>query len=94
MCREKGWEVKFKLFSCKDISKVACHKDDLSFAERVNFKLHLFICVKCRNYTASIEQVGKSFTDVIKKRRSISSEKISELEERVLENLKKKNDFE
>ena len=82
----------FKMFSCRDISKLACHKDDMSFSQKLNFKIHLFMCEKCRNYTSSIDLIGKSFGSVIKSRREVSKDNIDNLENRVLESLRKKNE--
>lgn len=81
----------FKMFSCRDISKIACHKEDMGLAEKMNFRIHLFMCRKCREYTASLEQVGKSFSEVIKRRRVVSKSTVDDLENRVLDSLKKKN---
>ncbi|WP_372655126.1 hypothetical protein [Halobacteriovorax sp.] len=84
----------FKMFSCKDISKATCHSDDLNLAEKLNYKMHLLICGNCRKYAHGIEVIGEKFTEVLKKKRNISSEKITQLENRILESIKKNNESE
>lgn len=84
----------FKIFSCKDISKATCHHGDLGLLEKINYKIHLFMCGNCRKYAHGIELIGNKFSEVLKKRRSISSEKVTQLENRILESIKKRNESE
>ncbi len=81
----------FKMFSCKDISKATCHSDDLGLFERINYKVHLLICGNCRKYAHGIEVIGEKFTEVLKKRRKVSPEKVTQLENRILDSIKKNN---
>lgn len=44
----------FKLFTCKDVTERASAYvgRELSFIDRVKYRLHLFICHDCRNFLA------------------------------------------
>lgn len=86
--------MSLKFYSCRDISKAACHNDDLTTLERMNFRVHLFMCKKCRDYVKDIELIGKKFTEVINKKRDVSKKEITELENRVLKSLRKKSENE
>ncbi len=81
----------FKMFSCKDISKVACHCDELGFVEKINYKIHLMMCGNCRKYVHGIELIGMKFSEILKRKRNVSPEKVTELENRILESVKRKS---
>lgn len=83
--------MKFKMFSCNEISKVSCHEDELKGLEKLNYKMHLFMCDKCRKYVKSIKLVQEKFSALIHKRSSVDESKIIELEDKVLETIKSKN---
>ncbi|ATH08170.1 hypothetical protein BIY24_09480 [Halobacteriovorax marinus] len=80
-----------KLYTCQEISKLTCFKDELNSFEKLNYNLHLFICSKCRNYSKSIEEVSVKFKTIVKDRKACE-EDIVTLEKRAFDSLKKKSD--
>jgi hypothetical protein len=84
--------VKFKMFSCKEISKVTCHEDELKGLEKLNYKMHLFMCVKCRKYVSNIKIIQERFSSLIKNRSVVDEAKIVELEDKILNTLKTKSE--
>jgi len=80
------------MFSCKEISKVTCNEDELKGLSKLNYKMHLFMCEKCRKYVASIQLVQEKFSALMKKRSHVDESKIVELEDKILSSIKSKSD--
>ncbi|OUR97870.1 hypothetical protein A9Q84_06650 [Halobacteriovorax marinus] len=83
--------MKFKMFSCKEISKVSCHEEELKGFDKLNYKMHLFMCDKCRKYVAGLKFVQEKFSSLLKRRSEINETKIKVLEDEILDRLKSKN---
>ena len=54
------------MLSCKEATKIASEGLDkkLSFIQRLNLKLHLFICSTCRNYIRQITFLRRAAADL------------------------------
>jgi predicted nucleic acid binding AN1-type Zn finger protein len=76
------------MFSCKEISKVSCNEEDLKGFDRFNYKMHLFMCDKCKKYVASLRKVEEAFKKIILRRSVASESDIKKIEDEVLEKIK------
>lgn len=77
--------MKFKMFSCKEISKVSCNEEDLRGLDKINYKMHLFMCDKCKKYVESLRKVEKVFKEIVLRRSKASESDIKKIEDEVLE---------
>jgi hypothetical protein len=79
------------MFSCKDISKHSCNEEDLKGLDKINYKFHIFICVKCKKYVSSLRKVEQAFKKIIIRRSEASDVEIKNLEDKVLDSLNSRN---
>ena len=80
------------MFSCKEISKVSCNEEEIKGLDKINYKMHLFMCAKCRKYVSSLRKVESVFRDIFLNRSKASESEIKNLEEKVIKDLKSKSD--
>jgi hypothetical protein len=54
------------MLKCKDLTKLvaADEIEDFGFMQRMEFRLHLFMCRHCRNYVAQIRSIGQGARDL------------------------------
>ena len=80
--------MKIKMFSCKEISKVSCNEEDLKGLDKLNYKMHLFMCNNCKRYVSSLRKVEQAFKKIILRRSVATDEEIKKIEDEVLEKVK------
>ena len=54
------------MLKCREVSKIVAAEDrNLGFMKRMELKLHLFMCVHCRNYAAQIKAMGRDVRGLV-----------------------------
>lgn len=80
----------FKMFSCKDMSKIESDERDLSLGSKLNHKIHLFMCENCRKYMEQMQLTRKSFKNLIIEKSKFSREHVLKIEKATIDKFTKK----
>lgn len=71
------------MLKCREVSKIVAAEDrNLGFMKRMELKLHLFMCVHCRNYAAQVKAMGRGARDLVMSTDPSPGE-VQELENRI-----------
>ncbi len=79
------------MFSCKDMVRLTSEEQDkkLSFLGKLNYKMHLMMCDKCRNFIKNMTALNESLKSLIKKKsEEVDPKKIKKLEDEIKEKFK------
>lgn len=80
------------MLNCKEVVKVISSEERRSWRRKLEVRFHLFICSHCSRYAKQMEMLKSGFNNImISKFKSISETKIKNLEDRVIEKIKKNN---
>ncbi|WP_127717572.1 hypothetical protein [Halobacteriovorax sp. HLS] len=80
--------MKLKMFSCKQISKISCSEEELTGIDKLNYRMHLMLCAKCKKYVRSLRKVEQKFRQIILNRSVVKDTDIRKIEDEVLEKIK------
>ncbi|MCP4915144.1 MAG: hypothetical protein GY909_18640 [Oligoflexia bacterium] len=75
--------------SCKEVAQLIASGENLGFFEKVSVKMHFIICKGCRRYHEQQELIVKEIKERHDRKISKIQKTSSEVEAKVLENLKK-----
>lgn len=77
------------MLSCKDVVMIVSLEKPLSLRQRLEFQLHLIICLYCRRYIKQIEYLKAGVKQLLRsKNKEAHSEEIKKIEKEVIEKLK------
>ena len=75
--------------SCKEIAKLMVPGTKLTFFEKMETKLHLFVCDLCKRYEKQLELLSFNNLKLINKKQLLDTEDIESLEQEIIEKVKK-----
>ena len=76
------------LIKCKDVPKLTSDGRKHTLYEKIQLKIHLFMCEHCRNYVAGLNRVQDAIVSTIRSRASkAKAEDIKKIEDDVLKSL-------
>jgi len=78
------------MFSCKDIAKKTMSKEPLSWKEKVEYRLHLFICATCKIFVTQMENLDTTMKSVIKNKTQANESEAKNLKEEIIKKAQKK----
>ncbi len=73
--------------SCKEVAQSLAPGNTLTFFQKVQNKMHLFICVACQNYEKQLEVLIISQKKIFNKRDSEAKTSLNELEEQIIKKI-------
>jgi hypothetical protein len=76
------------MLSCKDIARKTMSEEPYTFKEKIEFKIHMFICATCRVYLQQMENFDKTVKKVMGKK--VEPEVANDLQKEIL---KKAEDY-
>lgn len=77
--------------SCKEIAQLMTPGNNLTFFQKMEAKMHLFVCELCRKYEKQLKFLSKAQNKHIEDKMRNSENKISEIEDEVINNFKNKS---
>lgn len=78
------------MLSCKDIVKIVSSEENSSWSKKIEVKMHLLMCRHCAKYAKQIDMIKKGFKKALSKSDIKNvDQKINEIENQVLEKIKK-----
>lgn len=77
------------MLKCKEVSGLAAADDvaELSLMKRLEFKMHLIMCVHCRRYVQQIKSLGRGARDWASENEA-EPQQLRRMEEKVLDEIK------
>jgi predicted anti-sigma-YlaC factor YlaD len=63
--------------------KLTSEESKLGFFAKINYKMHLMMCEKCRSFVANMNTLNSSLKSLIKSKTQIDETKIKSLEEEI-----------
>jgi hypothetical protein len=73
------------MIRCKELVKiVSSSTEHLSWAKRMEIKLHLMMCTHCTRYVAHLEALAKVFSSLIRNKTTIDRSKIIQIEDEAI----------
>jgi len=77
------------MLSCKDLVKRLNSKEQATFFQRAEMRVHLMMCKHCSNYAKHLAYMRTNFKKLFSNIMKSDPEKVKGLEEKVIENFKK-----
>lgn len=82
--------MKALMMSCREIVKTISAEERPTWRRRVEIRFHLMMCHHCGKYAKQLEILSIAFKRFfISKREQVSSEEITQLEDRIVKSIKK-----
>lgn len=72
------------MLSCKDIARKAMAEEPYTLKEKIEYKIHIFICATCRVYLQQMKNFDQTVNKVLKKKAAAESETSKDLEKEIL----------
>lgn len=80
------------MLSCKQLVKIVSSEDKPTWRHRLEIRFHLLMCHHCRKYVKHLEFIKNGFKELFKNEsQKVESAKIKELENKVLDKIKKES---
>lgn len=75
------------MLKCREVTQIAAAETrELGFMRRLELKMHLFMCVHCRNYVAQVKALGRDMRGLVLGTQPTEKE-IRSLEDRICTHL-------
>ncbi|MGZ3772930.1 MAG: hypothetical protein ACXVCY_18315 [Pseudobdellovibrionaceae bacterium] len=80
------------MMNCKQIVKTVSSEDKTDWRHRLEVRIHLLMCHHCRTYVKHLEMIKNGFKKIFNTEgQDLDSEKIKELEKKVLKKISPQN---
>jgi hypothetical protein len=85
--------MRWKMYSCKEIVEVVNFESpkNLSWSEKIHYKMHLMICTVCHVYAHKIELLGIGLKKLVLIKGEKTLEKQKELKEELIQNVRERH---
>lgn len=80
------------MISCKEIAHILSSEEDLSVMRKAELRMHLLMCKHCSNYNKQLKVLKTGMQTLFRKRSEYDPDKLTELENNILNNIIKKRD--
>lgn len=78
------------MLSCKDIARKAMAEEPYTFKEKIEYKIHMWICNACRIYVQQMDNFDNTIKKVLKNKSTKEQKAAKDLQQEIL---KKAEDF-
>jgi hypothetical protein len=72
------------MFTCKQFVKIVAEDAKLGLWGRMQFRIHVFLCHKCRSYVKQMNKIVQSVVSIISKDTGDRTEMITRIEKRAI----------
>lgn len=80
------------MISCKDLARVVSSETKVGFFQRIEIKMHLFMCVHCAKYVSQLKKIGLETKKVFQKEAPKLDAHIEEIKKEVIQKLKQRSE--
>jgi len=77
------------MLSCKELVKIMNSKEEMSFFQRAEMRMHLMMCKHCAAYSKHLQIMRKGFKVLFSKISKTEPETIKRIEDQTIEKIKK-----